>query len=50
MVGEAVRMADTADHWNRMHPNEEPIQMELDFAPDVLWARHAPPEGDEKAA
>lgn len=50
MVGEAVMMTDTADHWNRAHPREEPIQMELDFAPDVLWARNAPPEIDDKAA
>ena len=50
MVGEAVKMTDTADHWNRMHPDEEPLQMELDFGPDVEWARNAPPESDEEAA
>lgn len=27
----AVIMTDTAEHWNRVHPNEEPINMELDF-------------------
>lgn len=50
MVGEAVMMTDTADHWNRLHPHEEQIQMQLDFGPDVLWARNAPPEIDDQAA
>ena len=50
MVGEAVKMTDTADHWNRVHPNDEPINMELDFGPDVEWERNAPPFNDEKAA
>lgn len=50
MVGEAVKMTDTADHWNRMHPEEQPINMQLDFGPDVEWERNAPPDEDEKVA
>ena len=41
MVGDAMALVTTADHWNRLHPDEEPIQMELDFEPDVLWKRAA---------
>ena len=49
MVGEAVHMTDTADHWNRINPAEEPIVMLLDFNDDVNWRRNAPPD-DQKAA
>jgi len=47
MVGEAVRVADDQDHWNRINPGEEPINIPLDFGPDVEWSRNAP---DEKSA
>lgn len=50
MVGEAVQMTLTADHWNRMNPNDERINMELDFGPDVEWEMNAPIEEDEKVA
>ena len=49
MIGEAVHMKLTADHWNRINPHEEPINMELDFNDDVTW-RLAVPMDDEKAA
>ena len=48
MVGEAYRLALTVEHWNRVHPDEEPYQLELDLGPDVEWLRNAPAE-DEKA-
>lgn len=50
MVGEAVQMTLTADHWNRVNPSEEPINMVLDFGPDVEWELNAPLQGDDKAA
>lgn len=49
MIGEAVMMTNTAEHWNRLHPDEEPINMQLDFGPDVEWERNAPKD-DRKAA
>ena len=49
MIGEAVHMKLTADHWNRINPNEEPINMMLDFNDDVTWRLAAPME-DEKVA
>jgi hypothetical protein len=49
MVGEAVRVADDQDHWNRINPSQEPINVPLDFGPDVEWSRNAPGE-DEKAS
>jgi hypothetical protein len=49
MIGEAVMMTNTAEHWNRVHPAEEPINPQLDFGPDVEWERNAPKE-ERKAA
>jgi len=49
MVGEAVQMTLTADHWNRKNSSEQPITMELDFGPDVEWELNAPQE-DVQAA
>lgn len=49
MIGEAVMMTTTAEHWNRVHPNEEPLNMPLDFGPDVEWELNAPPK-DLRAA
>lgn len=50
MIGEAVQMTLTADHWNRKNPKEEPITMQLDFGPDVEWELNVPTEEDSKAA
>jgi hypothetical protein len=49
MVGEAYRMVLTADHWNRVNPNDVPLQIPLDLQPDVDWLKNAPGE-DEKAS
>lgn len=50
MVGDAVSLADDAEHWNRVHPTEEPIQIPLDFEFDVMLRRNAPPDEEEQAA
>lgn len=42
VVGDLLRATVTLMHWNRIHPNEEPVQMELDFAPDIDWKLNAP--------
>lgn len=46
MVGEAGRMADDQDHWNRINPDQEPINIPLDIGPDVEWSRNAPGEDE----
>ena len=38
-----------ADNRNRAYPAEDPIQLPLDFTPDVEWVKNAPNEADEKA-
>jgi hypothetical protein len=49
MVGEAVRHTIDFDHWNRINPDQEPLQFPLDFTDDVEWRRNAPDE-NEKAS
>jgi len=39
MVGDAVHLIYDADRWNSQHPDLEPIQMALDFGPDVEWRK-----------
>jgi len=35
MVGDALQLSLDMDHWNSVNPNEEPIQLPLDFEFDV---------------
>lgn len=39
MVGDAVHLIYDADRWNSQNPHLEPIQMALDFTPDVEWRK-----------
>jgi hypothetical protein len=47
MVGDALQLTFDKDHWNAMHPDEDPIEIPLDFSDDVEWRKNAP---DEKSA
>lgn len=47
VVGDLVRATATLLHWNRVHPDQEPVQMELDFGPDVEWKLNAPLIGEQ---
>jgi hypothetical protein len=46
MVGDGLQLSYDADHWNSINPNEEPIQIPLDFTDDVEWRKNAPDEGE----
>ena len=35
MVGDAVQLSLDQEHWNRIHPNEEPIQLQFDLTFDL---------------
>lgn len=48
MVGDAVQLTFDVMHWNRVHAEEDPIVMPLDFTDDVQWRLNAP--GDESKA
>ena len=49
VVGELWRMTIDTEHWSRVNPDEDPIQMPLDFTDDIEWRRNAPKD-DEKAS
>jgi hypothetical protein len=35
MVGDGLQLTFDAEHWNVMHPEENPIKMALDFTEDI---------------
>jgi hypothetical protein len=49
-VGNLTQATKTVMHWNRIHPKEEPVQMELDLGPDVQWNLNAPKVKKAKAS
>lgn len=52
MIGDGLQLTRDANHWNRINPKEEPVQVELDFTDEVQWKLNAPKEGEtgEEAA
>ena len=43
IVGDITQLTFDAEHWNRVNPSEEPIEVEKDFGLDVELRRNAPP-------
>jgi hypothetical protein len=43
-VDDLVQLTFDAEHWNGMHPDQEPIVIPCDLGPDVQWRRN----GDEQ--
>lgn len=39
MVDDGLQLTLDADHWNRIHSEEEPILIPLDFTDDVTWRK-----------
>jgi len=50
MVGDALQLNLDAEHWNNVNPDEEAIQIPLDFGPDVEWAKNAPTDEEKRAS
>lgn len=50
MIGDGLQLVRDAEHWSRIHPEEEPIQPSLDFGDEIEWRRNAPGDEEEKAA
>lgn len=48
MIDDGVQLSLDADHWNRIHPGDEPITIEFDIGPDIEWRKNAPDENDIK--
>lgn len=43
-VGDIYQMQLIEDHWNNIHPDEEPIRMQTDYGPDMEWKKNGPSE------
>jgi hypothetical protein len=44
MVGDGLQLTLDAMHWNGVHPNEEPLDLPMDFTDDIQWRINAPDE------
>jgi len=42
MVGDGLQLTFDVKHWNRINPEQEPVQVDLDFTDDVQWKMNAP--------
>jgi hypothetical protein len=42
MLSDGLQLTHDQDHWNRINPNEEPIQLSLDFSEEIEWRKNAP--------
>ncbi len=50
MVSDGLMVGYDQDHWNSIHPEEEPIQLPMDLAFDIELRRNAPDDDDEESA
>ena len=44
MIGDGLQLTLDVEHWNRIHPDDEPIVMLMDLTPDIEWRRNSPLE------
>lgn len=42
MVGDGLQLTLDADHWNRIHGDEEPIELPMDLTDDIEWRKNSP--------
>lgn len=49
VVGDLVQLTTDVEHWNRKNPSEDPLQIPLDFGPDVEWRRGGGDAGETAA-
>lgn len=49
MIGDGLQATLDQDHWNRIHPEEAPIQLDFDLTEEIQWRLNAPDE-DKKAS
>lgn len=44
MVGEAIIGRNTAEHWNKKNPDQQPLPFDTDLTDDVNWRLNSPEE------
>ncbi len=47
MVGDGLQLSLDQDHWNRVNPKDEPIELPLDLTPDVEWRKNVSNEDEQ---
>jgi hypothetical protein len=47
MVDDGYHLSLDAEHWNRTHPTEEPINLVFNFSDDIEERKSAPHQGEE---
>lgn len=50
MVDDGYSLTLDADHWNRIHPDDEPIIIPMDFCDDVEWRKNSPDDKKKRAS
>ena len=50
VVGDLVQLTLDLEYWNRKNPNEEPLEVPLDFTLDVEWRKNGGDAGESTAA
>ena len=49
MVGDGLQLTFDRLYWNKLHPEEESIELSMDLSPDIEWRLHTPDNDDEVA-
>jgi hypothetical protein len=49
MIGDGLQLTLDLRFWNKLHPDEEPIELPMDLTDDIQWRLNAP-DDDEEAA
>ena len=44
MVGDGLQLTLDLEHWSRVHPDEEPIKIDMDLTDEIEWRKNAPAE------
>lgn len=50
MVSDGLQLTFDMEHWNRVHPDEEPISLPMDISPDIEWRKAADADDDDMVA
>jgi hypothetical protein len=50
MVSDGVNLTNDLDHWNRVNPDKEPIQLPMDLTFDIEIRKAADESDDDIAA
>ena len=47
MIGDGLQLTLDLDHWNRINPKDEPIELPMDLGPDIEWRKNTPDDDEE---